>query len=206
MSKSDRPYVFANFLTEEENAVIERFLDKTSVVSPNSDTHRCALGYSGYKDASRVSMKNPAAPLSDDEEDNKAVYLITEVYDRTRLVLEKIYGEELALVQASYTEYSTGPGQWLHSDMYDKDGNIRDDDISIFMKYSAVLYLSSGGGVDFAGGDLYFPAQEHRHIPQKAELICFIGDMDHRHVVEDVDSGVRKSLSMFYGLKKEIFA
>lgn len=205
MSKDDRPYVFADFLTKEENSLIEEFLDKTAVVSPNSDTHRCALGYPGYKEASSINMQTPATPLLDDEKDNKAIYLITEVYDRARLVLEKIYGHELALVQASYTEYSAGPGQWLHSDMYDKDGNIRDDNISVFMKYSAVLYLSSGGE-DFTGGGLYFPDQDHRHVPQRAELVCFIGDMDHRHVVEDIDSGVRKSLSMFYGLKKEIFA
>jgi hypothetical protein len=90
--------------------------------------------------------------------------------------------------------------------MYTTDGSIREDDISIVMEYSGVLYLTTGGGVDFSGGDLWFPKQELRHTPSKASLIYFKGDMDHMHEVETVTSGVRKGLTLFYGFKDKVLA
>jgi len=206
MVKDDRPHIVLGFLSDEENELLSQFLSKKATPSPNSPNHRCALGYPGYKAASRVGRENPAMRLTGNEEDNKAIYLITDIYARAGKVLEELYGSELALVQASYTEYSAGPGQEVHSDMYTNQGDLRDDDISIVMKYSAVLYISSGGGVEFDGGGLWFPTQEYRYTPVKASLVCFIGDMDHMHEVEAIHSGVRKSLSMFYGLKEEVLA
>jgi hypothetical protein len=206
MVENDRPYIVMDFLTEEENEILSTFLTKISTVSPNSPNHRCALGYQGYKAASRINKENPALRLTSSEESNKAIYLITDVYERAGKVLGELYSSGLSLVQASYTEYSAGPGQGLHSDMYDKYGEIRNDNISSVMKYSAVLYLSTGGGVDYSGGELWFPTQKHRHVSTAASLACFTGDMDHMHEVESIESGVRKSLSMFYGLKEEVLA
>jgi hypothetical protein len=152
MVENDRPYVVDDFLTEEENQLLSEFLSKIATPSPNSRNHRCALGYPGYKVASRINRENPALRLTPSEERNRAIYLITDVYERAGKVLGELYNSDLSLVQASYTEYSTGPGQALHSDMYTNQGEIRNDNISSVMKYSAVLYISSGGGVDFSGG------------------------------------------------------
>lgn len=204
MVNNNKLSIEVDFLSQEENEIVERYLDKVSIPSPVCASHRCALGYRNYRVASRINEDNPAARLTSNKEDNKAIYLITEIYKRARSLLEAAYSAELALVQASYTEYSTGPGQRLHSDMYTADGDIRDDDISIVMEYSAVLYLTTGGGVDFSGGDLWFPKQELRHTPRRGSLIYFKGDMDHMHEVEDIASGVRKGLTLFYGYKEKV--
>jgi hypothetical protein len=201
--KLDRPNIIKNFLTEEETSIVESFLDRKSTPSPVEPNHRAYLGYPGYKVASKIGTEIMADPLTGNAEDDEAIHLITDIYDRVRILLEKYYSRELLLVQASYTEISPGFGMGLHSDMYWLNGEIRDDDISVVMKYSAVLYLNTGE-VDFTGGGLYFSVQDYRYTSNRSDLIHFIGDMDHLHTVEPVISGKRKSLSMFYGFREEV--
>ena len=203
MVKLDRPNIIENFLTEEETSIIEKFLDKKSRPSPVEPNHRVYLGYPGYKIASKIGTELMADPLTGIPEDDEAVRLITDVYSKVRTLLGEHYNTELAMVQASYTEISPGEGMGLHSDMYWLDGEVRDDNISVVMEYSAVLYLNTSGA-DFTGGDLYFPIQDHRHASTRSSLIFFIGDLNHLHTVEPVITGKRKSLSMFYGFKEEV--
>lgn len=206
-----KPCVVKDFLTGEENDVLEKFLDKTSKPSPISYNHRAALGFQTYQEAASV-VPGMNALLDNDyelerrtKEDLEAIHLLSYVYDRARLVLEEFYGKELVLVQANYVEYSAGPGQVLHSDMYDsEDGDMRDDGFAHLMRCSAVLHLATGGGVDFSGGDLWFPKQNHRHTPEKASLVYFVGDQEHMHQVKDIKSGKRKSISLFFGYKEEV--
>jgi hypothetical protein len=192
-----------DFLSEEENNQLVEFLDEVSGYSPEETSHRHALGYPGFRVASKISMDNPALPLTGDPKKDSAIMLITEIYDRVKYFLQDVYKKELLLIQASYTEIGVGPGMGLHSDNYWLDGEIRDDDISIVMEHSAVLYLNSHGE-EFTGGGLYFPLQDYRYLPRERDLAYFIGDLDHIHIVEAVESGKRKSLSIFYGDKETV--
>jgi hypothetical protein len=209
----NKPYVVRDFLTEEENNIIESFLDRTSKPSPISYNHRAALGFQTYQEAASVTPGTNAMLDNDyelskrTEEDLEAIYLLSYVYDRAKRILEEFYGRELALVQANYIEYSAGPGQELHSDMYnseDDDSDVRDDGFAHMMRCAAVVHLATGGGVDFTGGDLWFPQQNYRLTPEKASLVYFVGDRDHMHQVEDLESGKRKSISLFFGYKEEV--
>lgn len=210
--KNYRPSVVLNFLSEEEASILTKFLDKTSEPSPHFFNHRCALGYPSYQKAAATITgtsavtDNHVVRAARTEDDLQAMFLLPEIYDRAKDVLGKFYNKKLSLVQANYLEYSPGPGQELHSDMHDSEygGDIRNDGFSHVMRCSAVLHLTTGGGVDFTGGDLWFPKQDYRLTPVKASLVYFVGDQDHIHQVEDIDSGKRKSISMFFGYEEEI--
>lgn len=211
MVKDDRPNVVLDFLSEEENNILTKFLDKTAKQSPHFFNHRCALGYQNYLEAAATVtgtsavMDNPVVRAARSEDDLRAMYLLSEMYDRAKKILGDFYKRNLVLVQANYLEYSTGPGQVLHSDMYDsEDGDVRDDGFAHVMRCSAVVHLTTGGGIDFTGWDLWFSKQDYRHTPTKASLVYFVGDQDHMHQVEDITSGKRKSISMFYGYEEEV--
>lgn len=193
--------ILTDFISEEENTKLLALFDKIATVSPNGDNHRCALGYPGYYVAAKISMDNPALPLTGNREDDEAIYLMTEIYERVRKALSEVYQKDLVLIHSSYTEISEGPGMELHSDKYWLDGSLREDDISIAMEHSAVLYLNTGGGADFEGGDLYFPTHDYRYVPQSRNLVYFIGDLYNIHIVEDVLKGARKSISIFFGYR-----
>lgn len=69
--------------------------------------------------------------------------------------------------------------------------------------YSAVLYLSDGGGKDFAGGDFVFrdslPETDlMRVVPQKGGLLLFTSGIENIHRVEEVTNGTRYALNMFF--------
>lgn len=193
--------ILTDFISDEECSKLLALFDKIATVSPNGDNHRCALGYPGYYVAAKINMENPALPLTGNKQDDEAIYLMTEIYERVRKTLSDVYGKDLILIHSSYTEISKGPGMELHSDKFWLDGSLREDDISIAMEHSAVLYLNTGDGVDFTGGDLYFPTHDYRYVPQRNNLVYFIGDFQNIHIVEDVISGARKSISIFFGYR-----
>jgi hypothetical protein len=103
----NKPCVVRGFLTEEENDVLEKFFDKTSKPSPISYNHRAALGFQTYQEAASVTpgtnalLDNDFELLTRTEEDLEAIYLLSYVYDRAKLVLEEFYGKEIALVKAN---------------------------------------------------------------------------------------------------------
>lgn len=197
------PIVVTSIFTDEETRVIENYLDKVTVPSPVQPNHRCALGYPGPWVASKIGPDNPAARLTGKAEDDEAVLLITEGFSRVRRIIEDHYGRELLMIHAIYTEISEGPGMGLHSDMYEVDGDLRDDNTASLLQYSAVLYLGTSGE-DFTGGDLYFPNQEYRHLATRGSAIYFRGDLEHLHDVEAVTGGARKGITIFYGYKEEV--
>lgn len=105
--------------------------------------------------------------------------------------LNKFEGGMVKLVKGS----SNGP----HSDMYNMDGTRYDGDgRDENLEYSALLYLSEYG-VDFTGGELYFPNQDFTVEPQRGKLVFFQGDLEHIHEVKEVTSGERYALVMFFG-------
>jgi hypothetical protein len=113
--------------------------------------------------------------------------------------MEEYYGFDMSLVNASYTEFYTGPGIGIHSDSTKLDGSpYRDDGVPEELEMSAILYLNTGG-VDFTGGEIEFPNQNLKYSPVKGSLIHFRGDLDHKHLIHDIDSGVRIALILFLG-------
>lgn len=195
--------VVTSIFTDEETRVIEKYLDRIAVQSPVQPNHRCALGYAGPWVAAKIGPDFPAARLTGNTENDEAVLLITEGFSRVRRIIEDYYGKKLLMIHAIYTEISEGLGMGLHSDMYEVDGDLRDDNTANLLQYSAVLYLGTSGE-DFTGGDLYFPNQDFRHKATRGSAIYFRGDLEHLHDVEPVTGGARKGITIFYGYKDKV--
>jgi 2OG-Fe(II) oxygenase superfamily len=192
-----------NLITDAENLLLINFLEKIARPSPVQPNHKCALGYEHYSEAVKINKDNPAMPLTGNKDDDDAIMLVTDIFDRARIIIEDFCGKELALLHAVYTGISIGEGMGMHCDNSYLDGSPKLDGNSEKLEYSGVLYLNTSG-VDFDGGELYFPIQDYRYVPTKNSLAYFIGDLDHIHEVEPVSRGERKSISLFYGFKDNI--
>lgn len=65
--------------------------------------------------------------------------------------------------------------------------------------FSSVLYLSGGGGEEFAGGELHFHASRPEVIaPAVGMMLMFTGGWENIHSVTEVEAGIRLSLNVFF--------
>lgn len=195
---SELPVIVPGYLSDVDADAIVAYLGSIAAPSPRA-THRCALGYPNSLVASRISESNPAIGYTGDPQNDLAIDLVTKALVSIRKSMEQHYGFEMDLVNASYTEFYTGPGIDMHSDSTKLDGStFRDDGVPEELEMSAVLYLNTCG-VDFTGGEIEFPNQGLTYSPIKGSLIHFRGDLDHKHMIHDITSGVRAALIMFLG-------
>jgi len=196
---SDFPVELEKFLTDSECQEIIALLSPRCISGDERPTHRVALGFPNSEIASEVAIDNPALAYSGDPLTDSRIRLLTSALVSSRKAIEIGFNLDMSLVNASYTEFYEGPGIPMHSDSTKLDGSTyRDDGIPEELEYSAVLYLNSGGGVDFSGGEIEFPKQELKYTPSAGSLFFFKGDVEHIHEVHPITSGVRIALIMFF--------
>lgn len=125
---------------------------------------------------------------------------ISDVMFLSKVAVEEFYGVTLNGYEGGMVRLVAGAKNGLHSDMYNldgtnwQDGSGRQDEL----EYSALLYLSDYGK-DFEGGKIIFPKQDLVIEPEAGMLVFFRGDLDHVHEVEEVLSGNRYAIIMFFG-------
>lgn len=201
---SDLPILVDNFVTDDQADSLAKVLSSLAVKVGDSNRW-CALGFENSMAASTAPENISALPNTDDVEQQEAGLLVSSLLHSVRREMEKHYGFELSLVNSSYTEFHEGAGIQMHSDSTKLDGSpFRDDGVPEELEMSAILYLNTGGGVDFTGGNIEFPNQGLNYTPKKGTLIHFRGDLDHKHEVHPVTSGARKVLIYFYGRKGNV--
>jgi predicted 2-oxoglutarate/Fe(II)-dependent dioxygenase YbiX len=199
------PVAIDNLMSISELDLVNRFLKKIehpgASIRPN---HMVALGFPNSLAASEVKLESPVYPLNDSIEDNKAIMAITKMLVKSKEELQNFYGIEMDMVQATYTAINPGPGIPLHSDTTTLDGRpLREDGVPEEMEWSAVFYINTSG-VDYLGGEIYFPDQNYMYIPKAGSLIHFIGDSNHAHLVRDVIRGSRMAIAIFFARKGNI--
>jgi hypothetical protein len=199
------PISIDNLMSLSELNLVNNFLKKIEQPgSPNRPNHMVALGYPNSLIAAAVSLDNPVYSLNGTSEDNEAVLAITRMLIKAKEELQNFYGVEMDMVQATYTAINPGPGIPLHSDTITLDGRpLRKDGVPEEMEWSAVFYTNNSG-TDYEGGEIYFPNQDYLYIPRAGSLIHFIGDLDHIHLVNDVISGSRMAIAIFFARKGNI--
>jgi len=205
MSLDSLPVLVPDFMSLTDTNLAVTYLKKTQRQTPRPN-HLGSLGFENSLAASTVSLENPVVALNANmnEEDVSAVMAITKAIVGAKEELEKFYGVEMDLVQASHTTVMPGKAMGLHSDTTKLDGTpLRDDGTPEEMEWSAVLYLTTFGE-DFSGGEIYFPNQDFTYSPAAGALIHFVGDHDHIHKVLDVLSGERISIAMFFARKGNV--
>lgn len=127
-------------------------------------------------------------------ENHPDAYKVLERYARKALAeMEKFYKCNLKYREPSLVRWRAGmhiPGP--HADKQNIDGTVKigfeDWDVS------AIIYLND----DYDGGELVFPQHGIKIKPSKGSLVFFPGDDRYIHYVNNVDSGVRWTVPMFY--------
>lgn len=93
------------------------------------------------------------------------------------------------------TEMREGDAHSLHADNVKLDGT---PNHTPQRSHTTMLYLNSGGGIDFAGGDLIFPALGRSFVPMPGLLVGFPCSLEYQHQVSQMVSGCRYALSIWY--------
>ncbi len=97
-----------------------------------------------------------------------------------------IHADTMQLVK-----WKDGSEQGAHADSCNDDGS---DNFTAWREYSAVIYLND----DYDGGETYFTNYEISVEPQAGGMLMFMADLDHRHGVNKVINGERKTLITFW--------
>lgn len=107
--------------------------------------------------------------------------------------------DKVSLYRMNYQVLQSGQGLGWHSDSQGGVSGYTDN------CYSALLYLTD----DYTGGEiLFYPQnsmdknQADRYHPKSGTLITFKGDEYFPHSVEDVISGERANIILFYDIKE----
>lgn len=199
----DAPIVVENFISNDEAQRLAAFLLTIEKQSPR-ENHKGSLGFDHSLHASKLSIDNPVIPIKGDASRDWASLAITNAILRSKSAIEQHYGLDLDLVQAAHTTIYPGPGIDMHSDSTELDGSpLKEDGTHVEMEYSAILYLNSCG-IDYEGGEIYFPKQNMTYSPACGSLIHFKGDADRIHMVNDVLSGKRIAIIMFFSRRGNV--
>lgn len=163
-----------------------------------------ALGQPNSKRASQVNENNPAAELSDNPLENRAIIFASKVVNDIKKTMESFYKVELDLANMNFSKIEEGGFNPLHSDSTKIDGSPwRDDGVPEEIEYSALLYASNYKE-DFTGGTVIFPQHDLEIEPEKGTLVFFKGDEHHLHEVKSVESGQRYTMVLFYAKRGNI--
>lgn len=134
-------------------------------------------------------------------EEGWADRLISDCLYKAQKYLEDFYSlKSLDNYEGCLVKLTQGAHNGLHSDMFQidgskwNDGTGREDE----KPYSALLYLSSYEE-DFFGGEIIFPQHDLTVYPKAGDFVFFIGDLDHLHEVNEITSGERYAIIMFFG-------
>jgi hypothetical protein len=196
--------IIDSFISNDEAKAIIQALSPHLVVS-----ERFAMAETQFEDYMAI-LKNIYAGKSifEDEEHEEAGLLFTETINRVAEEINKFYGVNVVPINPMLAEISKGgQNQGLHCDSVQLDGSPWDDGNAMLddLEFSALVYLNTSG-VDYEGGEIYFPNQKLDLMPKAGQMIFFRGDIDHPHGVSMVTSGKRYTLVLFYGRSDRVKA
>jgi hypothetical protein len=138
---------------------------------------------SNDESTSKVSGKNKIFDY--DGSSDIAVDLITSLSTNMEKVMSEIFNKDLVMKSFCYNHMKSGGKNPLHYDNYSEE---------YANDYSGILYLTD----NYKGGDLCFPNQKSILHPKPGTFICFIGDKDVEHGVEEVTDGDRVNIICFF--------
>lgn len=189
--------IIDNFISENDAKAIVDALSPHLVAS-----ERFGLSETRFEDYMKI-LKHiyDGKSIFEDEENIEAGLLYTQTINRVAEQINSFYGVDVVPINPMLAEISEGgKNDGLHCDSVQLDGTPWDDGNTMLedLEFSALVYLNTSG-VDYTGGNIYFPNQGIDLIPKTGQMIFFKGDIDHPHGVSEVTSGKRYALVLFYG-------
>lgn len=188
-----QPVVLKNYFSKEEVELISSFPNRTRKPSGNVFMLG-AFGYENSLKASQLSMENPIAQLSGNPEDDKSILKFTEAALLVVKEMEQFFDLELSMTNCNYVVLLPGADIPVHADDSHLDGTPYHEDEET--EYSAIVYLNTSG-VDYTGGEIFFPLQELTVKPEAGMVVFFKGDYHRPHGVSLIEAGERKTIVIF---------
>lgn len=105
--------------------------------------------------------------------------------------------EELHVEYTLFTQMEVGDAHPAHADAETPATNEHWVPNHTFWRHSVGLLYLNTSGVDYAGGDLVFPALQHRIAPRAGRLVGFPSGHQHWHEVTPIMRGCRCSLAIW---------
>lgn len=188
-------HIKENFLNEEEVDLIVSQLSKYLKTPENTNIPNLKYTKSAFslKKAEDFDLKitDTFEPLTKNEEENKALKLLTKTLFRMKQEIEKFFEIDLVPLRFMFNQILAGGSNWPpHID--DELGN------HLGMEYAGLLYLGNSEE-DFIGGEIIFPLEDLIIKPKKGLFLFFKADWKAPHGVKKVLLGKRNGLISFFG-------
>lgn len=199
---SNQPVVIEQLFSPEEIEKIVHYCKIAEKVSGNHTGINGAFGVRTSIEADRISHGEPIVPLTDDPKDDESIWAITEAFLRLKSETEKFFGQEMSFTNTMYAGMPEGTKNPMHYDnysIYDESPNNEDEE----SEWSGLIYLNTCG-VDYTGGEIYFPKQDLLISPKAGMAVFFDGSLDYPHEVREVTSGYRRGLIAFFARKGNV--
>jgi hypothetical protein len=138
--------------------------------------------------------------IAHNDSEKRAIALLLNAMYLAKKNVENFYNVNIDFVEGGIVQINEGGYNRLHADQYRLDGSKWHDGEGKEDQYqfSAILYLSRRG-IDFDGGQIYFPQHNVSVDPEPGVLVFFPGDLNHVHNVKKITSGSRHAIVMFLG-------
>jgi len=176
-----QPNIVEDFLTKESAAHIHNYLRPKAVINPNN------LLNVYLTDSGINTIKGDVT------------------FDLIKLIIDAIAHkfnlkkDNVVLNRINYQVLTTGQGLGYHTDNRGAyEGTMKN------AGYSVLVYLTD----DYTGGEILFYDDSQgnnstSYHPKAGTMIYFRGDEDHPHSVNEVLSGERANLILFYDVKED---
>ena len=185
------PYVAESFLSEEECVslirVIQRYADPISKLKPVT------------KKPKRTLIAARKLQVDGFEEEAK---LLSKILTRCQAEVEREFTPDrpifpgFTVLQGNYR----GDRHERHADSRRFDANEGRwvPNHTPKWRFTCGLYLNEGGGADFQGGELVFPAIDLTFTPRPGLLVAYPSDENFEHAVPEITSGSRYSILIWF--------
>lgn len=187
-------YKLDNVLSDKECRYVTRSID--GLCEPGIHYgYEYASGIVSKSEMKTVSASNTIFIKSGDILVDTSSQMLTLSILKIKKAIEDTYDTNVDLLDCGYVHMLPGSFNGMHSDNSDLDGTPATDVSNL--DYSAILYLNNSG-VDYIGGEIYFPKDKTTIVPVSGQAIYFEGNYKNPHMVKTVKSGTRKALVLFF--------
>jgi hypothetical protein len=186
----DKIFIIENFISvDTANFLVDSFTENIQTT-----VHPGIYSGPGQGDNEAYKISGQHKIKQYDSKNNIAIDIMTSLCPSMEKVMSNVFNKKLQLKSISYVHMKSGGKNDLHYDNYSEE--YKDD-------YSGILYLTD----KYLGGALNFPNNDIKIEPKIGDFICFVGDKELEHEVQEVIQGDRVNLVCFFNEKgKDIYA
>jgi 2OG-Fe(II) oxygenase superfamily len=174
-------FIIEDFIsTNTANFIVDNFSKNL-----NPTQHQGVYGGVGSNDNNTPNISGKNKIIKYDGVSDVAIDLFTNLFPSLEKTMCEIFKKDIEIKSFFYSHMKSGGKNPLHHDNYEE--KYQND-------YSGILYLTD----TYRGGSINFPNQKLSMHPKPGTFICFIGDKDVEHEVEEVVDGDRVNVICFF--------